>query len=209
MVELLKERRAEIVDRWVGATLRTYPSDAMAFYEREKDPFANPVGASVRTGLGPLFDALLSDAPSSEYGGLLDGIIRVRCVQGFPPSWAVSFVFLLKGVIREVVSDRPADAASLSALMAFESRIDRMAASAFDVCSAHLRRIADIRVQEMKNSVATLMRMSALGAPADGSRLTTYDSRSGAQDSHAPQRNAASQSSTGLKTQDPDEAGDK
>lgn len=180
ILDLLKERRAEIVGAWERATLGTYAPDAADFFEREKDAFANPVGASVRASIGPLFDALVSDSAPEEYARHLDALIRIRSVQGHSASWAVSFVFLLKGVIREALADRPADALSLSALMAFESRIDRMAACAFDSYVENVRRIAEIRVTEMKNSVATLLRMSALSTqdskPAtQHSALSTQD----------------------------------
>ncbi|MBI5527445.1 MAG: RsbRD N-terminal domain-containing protein [Deltaproteobacteria bacterium] len=171
MLDLLKEKRAEIVGAWERATLGTYPAGAASFFERENDPFANPVGASVRASIGPLFDALVSDAAPEEYAPHLDGLIRVRCVQGFPASWTVSFVFLLKGVIRRSLSDRTADAQSLAALMSFEARIDRMAARAFDIYVEHVRKIADIRVREMKDSVAALMRMSRLGDSGPGRNL--------------------------------------
>ena len=162
----MKEKRAEIVDGWIRAALGMYPADAAAFYEKAKDPFANPVGASVRAALGPLFDALLSDAPLREYTPHLDHVIRVRCVQDVPASQAVGFVFLLKGILREVLASQVADARALTALMVLDARIDRMAACAFDVYVMHVRKIADIRVREMRDSVATLMRMSKIaGAP--------------------------------------------
>lgn len=166
--ELQREKRAEIVDAWIRATLAIYPADTAAFYENGKDPFANPVGASVRDALGPLYDAFVSDAPLQEYAPHLDRIIKVRCVQDMPASQAVGFVFLLKEILRKQLATQPEDAETLHDFMAIGARIDRMAACAFDVYAAYLRKIADLRVREMKASVATLMRMSKItGGGAD------------------------------------------
>jgi hypothetical protein len=165
--DLTREKRTEIVDGWIRAALGVYPADSAAFYEKGKDPFANPVGASVRDALGPLFDALVSDAPLQAYAPHLDRIIRVRCVQEVSPSQAVGFVFLLKGVLREALVPPGADAKLLTSLMALDARIDRMAACAFDVYAMYVRKIADIKVREMRDSVATLRRMSRLSGGID------------------------------------------
>lgn len=160
--DLQREKRAEIVDDWIRATLSIYPADTAAFYENGKDSFANPVGASVRGALGPLFDAFVSDSPLQEYAPHLDRIIKVRCVQDVPASQAVGFVFLLKGILRKTVASQAEDAGTLRELMALDARIDRMAACAFDVYAAYVQKIADIKVREMKASVATLLRMSKI-----------------------------------------------
>jgi hypothetical protein len=164
-MDALRQRRADIVEGWLRATLGAYPGGAVSFYENEKDPFANPVGASVRASIGPLFDALLADTPPSGYAADLDRIIRVRCVQDMPPSQAVWFVFLLKGVVRDALG-ASAGAAASGDLAAFEARIDRMAACAFDIYAGYARKIADIRVREMKDSVAALLRMSRIAGGA-------------------------------------------
>ena len=160
--DLQREKRAEIVDAWIRATLAIYPADTAAFYENGKDPFANPVGASVRDALGPLYDAFVSDAPLQDYAPHLDRIIRVRCVQDMPASQAVGFVFLLKEILRKELASQPEDAGTLTEFMALGARIDRMAVCAFDVYAAYLRKISELRVREMKASVATLMRMSKI-----------------------------------------------
>jgi len=106
----------------------------------------------------------------------------VRCVQGLPPSRATRFIFALKGIIRDALAGELKDAAALRGLIVFESRIDRMAACAFDVYAGYQKKIAEIRVNEIKNRVSTLSRMSKIrygdpevdpeqkGGPIDGGR---------------------------------------
>ena len=148
---------------WIQAALAIYPANMGTFYGKEKDSFANPVGAATTAGIEGLFDALVTDAPPSEFVPHLDRILQVRCVQGFPPSQAIWFVFALKGVIRDALAGELKDTAALRGLIAFESRIDRMAACAFDVYAGYQKKIAEIRVNEIKDRVSTLSRMSKIG----------------------------------------------
>jgi hypothetical protein len=179
---LLRQNRDGIVRGWVQAALEIYPADVVAFYGKEKNSFANPVGAATTAGIEGLFDALVADAPPGEFVPHLDRILQVRCVQGFPPSKATWFIFALKGVLRDALAGELKDAAALRGLIAFESRIDRMAACAFDVYAGYQKKIAEIRVNEIKNRVSTLSRMSKIryggpevdpeqkGGPIDGDR---------------------------------------
>ena len=147
---------------WFQAALEIYPADVVGFYGKEKNSFANPVGAATAEGIEGLFDALVADAPPGEYVPHLDRILQVRCIQGFPPSRAIWFIFALKGVIRDALAGELKDTAALRGLIAFESRIDRMAACAFDVYAGYQKKIAEIRVNEIRNRVSTLSRMSKI-----------------------------------------------
>lgn len=147
---------------WVQAALEVYPPDVVGFYGKEKDSFANPVGAATTAGIEGLFDALVADAPPGEFLPHLDRILQVRCIQGFPPSRAIWFIFTLKGVIRNALAGELTDTDALRGLLAFESGIDRMAACAFDVYAGYQKKIAEIRVNEIKGRVSTLSRMSRI-----------------------------------------------
>jgi hypothetical protein len=159
---LLRRKRDGIVRGWVQAALAIYPADVGAFYGKEKNSFANPVGSATTAGIEGLFDALVTDAPPGEFAPHLDRILQVRCVQGFPPSQAIWFLFALKGVLRNALAGELTDAAALRGLIVFESRIDRMAAFAFDVYAGYQKKIAEIRVNEIKGRVSTLSKMSKI-----------------------------------------------
>lgn len=162
MKTLLGQNRDGIIRGWVRAALEIYPSGMVAFYGKEKNSFANPVGTAITAGIEGLFDALVTDAPPGEFVPHLDRILQVRCVQDFPPSQAIWFIFALKGVLRDVLAGELKDAAALRGLIVFESRIDRMAACAFDVYAGYQKKIAEIRVNEIRNRVSTLSRMSKI-----------------------------------------------
>jgi hypothetical protein len=159
---LLRQKRDGIVRGWIQAALEIYPADVVAFYGKEKNAFSNPVGSATTSCIQGLFDALVTDAPPGEFVPHLDRILQVRCVQGFLPSRAIWFIFALKGILRNALAKELTDAAALRDLFVFESRIDRMAACAFDIYAGYQKKIAEIRVNEIKGRVSTLSRMSKI-----------------------------------------------
>jgi len=155
--DLLHSRRAAIQKRWLEKTLETYAPDASAFFEGQKDQFANPVGQALRAGTQIMVDCLLDDMDAEKICSALDEIVKIRSIQDFTPAQAVSFVFSLRSVIREELKGE-LDAARLVELAQFEARIDQLALFAFDVYVKCRERLYEIRVSEVKRSVSGLMR---------------------------------------------------
>jgi hypothetical protein len=147
--EALGAKREAVLDRWFKAVLATYPEDAARFLAGGADPFANPVGHTVRDGLARLYDRLVADVPLAELSQAIDGIVRIRAVQEFAPSAAVGFVYTLRGILREALADAALEPAGLAAL---EGGIDRLALVAFDVYMQCREKIFEIRVREIKES---------------------------------------------------------
>ena len=147
--EALAEKREAVLGRWFQALLSTYPEDAARFLAGGADPFANPVGHTLREGLGRLYDRFTADVPGSELAAAIDGIVRIRAVQEFTPSAAVGFVYTLRGILREELADAPLDPAGRAAI---ENGVDRLALAAFDVYMQCREKIFEIRVREIKES---------------------------------------------------------
>jgi hypothetical protein len=155
--DLLHSKRATIAKRWLDKTLETYAPDAAAFFGKQKDPFANPVGQALRTGTRVMVDCLLDGIDAEKICGCLEEIVKIRSIQDFTPAQAVSFVFSLRQIVREELgqelgSDR------LGELEEFDSRIDQLALFAFDIYAKCRERLYDIRVDEVKRSVSGLIR---------------------------------------------------
>ena len=93
---VLEDRGSAIVDKWFEQLLGTYPESTTGFVSQEKDPFQNPVGNNLREGLSTLFEGLVKPADMASLTPVLDGIVRIRAVQDFSASQALSFPFLLK-----------------------------------------------------------------------------------------------------------------
>ena len=89
----------------------------------------------------------------------LDEIIRIRAVQDFTPSAAVSFIFGLKELIREELVDDTVGATYTSPLQEvqnhpelfeLDSRIDKIALLAFNKYMECREKVHEIRANELK-----------------------------------------------------------
>lgn len=151
---LLTKQKAAIVDGWLQTILKTYPAQTQTFLVKQHDSIANPVGQTFAREFGPLFEALLA-SPEVDRAAVelhLDPIVRIRAVQEFSPSEALSFVFELKQVVRAVLGD---DAGPV--LVVFDERIDWLALVAFEVYLACVKQMYQIRVDEMRRRSGKLL----------------------------------------------------
>ena len=148
----LRQKRSAIVKKWFERIVAAYPANTAAFLKRENNPFANPVGHSLSEGTAALFDALVDGggADRDKVFGILDRVIRIRAVQEFTPSQAVSFLFVLKEAIREELGAQAQEEPIARALSAVESRIDDFALMAFDVYTTCREKIYELRQKELK-----------------------------------------------------------
>jgi hypothetical protein len=147
---LLSSKKKAIVGKWTDAVLDTY--EAPGFFKKQKDRFANPIGATISGGLQELYDILLENRELDEAAAPLESIIKMRAVQDFAPSRAVSFVYLLKDIVRQ----EAAGEANSESLAVLEARLDRMALMAFDLYMECRERLHRIRVNEVLSGRSTL-----------------------------------------------------
>ena len=131
--EVLDKKRDIIIRRWRELIFETYPDITARILDADKNPFSNPVGATLARELPFLYDALLHTPDPEVIASHLDPIIRIRAVQDFSPAQAVGFVFMLKDVIREQFEKGSRENGPPQELLAIESRIDELALQAFDV----------------------------------------------------------------------------
>ena len=76
--------------------------NSATFLKNENDPFANPVGSTILKGIEDLFEGLIKEGDHrNKFFSFLDRIIHIRAVQEFTPDQALSFIFMLKKVIRD------------------------------------------------------------------------------------------------------------
>lgn len=156
--EALTAKREAVLERWFQAVLATYPQETARFLAAGGDPFANPVGYTVRDGLGRIYDGLAANVTTLELSAALDGIVRIRAVQEFTPSAAVGFVYALKGILREELAAAGLDSAGQALI---EDGVDRLALAAFDVYMQCREKLFAIRVREIKESQLLAARLGA------------------------------------------------
>lgn len=168
-----------LADRWCALILATYPPEAARLMAGRSDPFANPVGGTIRRATRAILESVpaagASDAPPpplapdhpptprppSALANALHDIVRVRAVQDFSPSRAVGFVFLLKQAARDAWPEgtSPLDASDLAHL---DRWVDDLALLAFDFYVADRERIAEIRVGESRRAVGRLLERAGI-----------------------------------------------
>jgi len=156
--EALTAKRERILERWLRTVLETYPADTARFLDGVADPFGNPVGHTLRTGLASLYDALAGGRSAAELAAAADGIVRIRAVQEFAPSAAVGFVHALRAILREELAGAGLAESERAAL---EDGVDRMALAAFDVYVRCREKLFEIRVREIREARSVAARVGA------------------------------------------------
>jgi len=170
LINLLSEKKSLILKRWFEEILENYPVDSSNFLKTQKNRFANPIGCTISQAIEDLFDELLHDIYSDKCISKLDDIIRIKAVQEFTPSQAVSFIFLLKKIIREEMGHDIKKNHLSDELQSFESNIDKIALLSFDIYMKCREKIFEIRVNEVRNMTNRLLKMANLVYDKDEQR---------------------------------------
>jgi hypothetical protein len=161
--DLLKQKASHIRKRWLDLILETYPADSQRFFREQKDRFANPVGTTLSREVESLYHELLHGMDPERLNASLEEIIRIRAVQDFSPSKAMSFIFLLKKVLREELDKEIKESPAASQeLLTLESSLDEMALRGFDLYMRCREKIYEIRAKETKNQVSRLLQKAGL-----------------------------------------------
>ncbi|MEW6235065.1 MAG: RsbRD N-terminal domain-containing protein [Candidatus Omnitrophota bacterium] len=155
---LLASKKKRILEKWFERIVNCYPSDANHFLTKERDRFNNPIGFTLREGIGKILDALLQESEPDAPEESLGDIVRLMAVQDFTPSQAVEFLFLLKEILWE--EDEEKD--RRDEWRELESRIDRMALLAFDGYMKCREAIYEIKANQVKNRTLKLLERSHL-----------------------------------------------
>lgn len=162
--ELLVRHQDAVAKRWLDKTLATYHRDTAAFFAKGKDPFANPVGTTLKKGIDDLLGAMLDDANGpKEICSALEPMVKIRSVQEFTPARAVAFVFSLKRAVREELGEELGEPSLAAELTSFDDEVDQVALFAFDIYTKCRDRIAEVRINDVKRRVSGLMRRLGIG----------------------------------------------
>ena len=172
--DLLEARLDTIVERWGDAVLSAYPPDSAALFRAQQDPFANPLGHSVRKGTYGVLRAMVNDMDREELQSHLDEIIRIRAVQQLTPAEALAFVFSLRSIVRDVVPEAEADPRHRGDLAEMDRKIDEVALSAFEIYAARREEVSELRIKEVKRQVSWVM--GKMNQQDEGPEKPTEDS---------------------------------
>lgn len=161
--DILKEKKETIVRKWFEAVLATYHEESRTSMRRKDAQFANPVGFNLAHGLEGLFDGLLQGMMPADVATHLDAMVRIRAVQDFTPSQAVSFIFQLKRIIRETMpSELMEDPVVIRGIREVDEAIDDLALYAFDLYMRCRETIYDIKAKEAQNATFRLLQQAKI-----------------------------------------------
>jgi hypothetical protein len=155
--DLLTEKRPRIIKKWFDAIINTYPGETSTFLKNLNNPLNNPSGSIIQEGIEGLFDEINNSSDLKKAVPFLDSIIRLRAVQDFTPSQAVSFTTILKKVIREELSSDIRKDQLFEELLELESKIDRLTDLAFDIYMECREKLFKIRTKEVKDMTHRLI----------------------------------------------------
>lgn len=161
--EHLIEKKPAILKKWFDAIADTYAKDTAGFLKKQKAQFTNPIGYTLAEGTEKLFDALLQGMLPDTVSAFLDSMVRIRAIQEFSPSEALSFIFQLKKVIREELGSEILLQPGISAeLVVFESAIDDLALFAFDIFMQCREKIYDLKANEARSQTFRLLQQARI-----------------------------------------------
>ena len=157
LTDLLAENKDAIIEKWFDLVVETYPGLSSLFLKK-KHQFGNPAGVKTRAAIDALFQELLDGELGEEAAGHVDAIVRIRAVQDFSPGQAVGVVFYVKYAVRDVLREQLGDKGLLRELLAFETRVDRLALLAFDAFAKCREQVYEMRLEDHKRRFSGLLR---------------------------------------------------
>ncbi len=93
LVQKLSEKKEDLAAKWYDMVLASYPKETQEVWRSNNDRFTNPVGITIKKVTGELFDLILEWKSADDLANSLEELIKIRTVQDFAPSKALSFVF--------------------------------------------------------------------------------------------------------------------
>jgi len=177
--EFFKKNQDYIMQKWFDKIVRTYDTDTSRFLTNVKDQFDNPVGAAIRQSLTDSLK-ILADGNTDEntMRAAVDPMIRIRAVQDHTASKAVSIIFFVKPVIRELISkNQKKPDLSPSEMESLENHLDMLCLAAFDVFMGCREQIYSFKASHVKDRTKKLLEKAGLLAevPDVGTEIIPHE----------------------------------
>lgn len=156
--QLMRSQQADLIRAWFQSALNTYPSDTAQFLKKQKDPFANPVGATLSRELEKIFEELLAEQSSDQLVESVEAIVRIRAVQDFSPSQAISLFLSFKQVLQSRLEPTVSQRGWHRELREMENKVDQLCLLAFDVYVKCREKIWELKANEAQQRVSYILR---------------------------------------------------
>ena len=164
LVTFLIEKKAVILKRWLDCIIEIYPSDTKNFLKKQKDQFANPVGYTLSKGIENLFEELIHEKELNheKVDPILDSIIKVRAIQDLSPSEAISFIYPLKNIVRDILREETKSIELSDEFIHLELKIDKLVLMSFDIYMKCREKMYEISANHSRKQVSSLLRKTGL-----------------------------------------------
>jgi hypothetical protein len=172
---LLSEKKQEISKTWFDLIVETYPQDTANFLKTQKNRFGNPVGYTISEGIEVVLEELSVGLEVERVSPFLDNIIRIRAIQDFTPSQAISFIFLLKKVLRKELAKEIREQQLFEELLMIESKIDELANISFDIYMTCREKIYRLKANELRNQTSRILKQSNMFKEVEVEEKDTAD----------------------------------
>ena len=150
LINTLLIRKEILLEKWIKLILDGYQNEGARFFTENENPFQNPVGTKTKSETELILSQILGEMDSASLEESLEKIIKIRSIQEFSASEAVSFLFLLKNIIgEEINADEYMDIQTTDILNIY-ARIDKVLLMAFDIYMNNRERISQIKINEIK-----------------------------------------------------------
>ena len=146
------------MEKWTASVISTYPADSVKFFKNTKDPFANPVGSTIKRSIDLLFTEIIKNKMDPDaVKEAMEPIIRLRAVQEFTPAKAISFIFTIKHLLRKALDKNRLEKGVEGFLADVESNTDELILIAIDVYGKCREKIYLLRINQAKESLKKLL----------------------------------------------------
>ncbi|MCP4706811.1 MAG: hypothetical protein GY865_19610 [candidate division Zixibacteria bacterium] len=150
LINSLLSRKDIILDKWIKSILDGYQFEGARFFTENDNPFHNPVGTKTKSESELILSQILGDMDLAILEKSLEKIIKIRSIQEFSASEAVSFINLLKQVIDDEINSEEFKDIPNSDILNVFARIDKVILMAFDIYMYNRERISQIKINEIK-----------------------------------------------------------
>lgn len=146
--DLLAEKKTIILQRWLDRILEDYPPHTQTFFRENRNPYANPVGFTLRKGMEGIIDQILRPLTVEEARAILEPVMKVRAVENLPASRAGKFIHPLREVVSELVKEEKKKDLPGPEWLDLNSRIGQLALLAMNLYSECREKVNQLRVKE-------------------------------------------------------------
>lgn len=152
----ISNHRETILNAWCDVAASVYPNDMRTLTLSKKDAFTNPCGQNLYQDLAAFLKGLEEGKTADGLSATLHQTIKIRSIQNLAPSAALHFIFDLKQILLDRYQAQSPDENSLKVVWEWSKLLDAAAGAAFNEYEMQCRLLGEVRINELKRSVAGL-----------------------------------------------------